>query len=211
MSDILAGQIATPTPFPGTETKTIEEMGKDLADEAGHINNRASIISDDAVSVQLRAFAIQLDERTARLAKKDPAELLNDLSGMGFAWRDIARMVGVTVPAVRRWRNGEIPSGENRRQIAQLLAFSQIIRDDHFVFEPASWMEIRIVGAAPLTPIDLYEAGNLNVVYKLAADKITPEAALDEIDPQWRERYRSDWEVATADDGERYIRLKTER
>ena len=72
-------------------------------------------------------------------------------------------------------------------------------------------MEARLVGAAPLTPIELYEAGHMEVVYKLVTGKITPEVALDEGDPEWREWYRSDWEVATADDGERHIRIQTGR
>ena len=148
MTDMLALQIETPPPFPYAKTKAIEETYKDLAAEVGYQYNRVSILGGDAISAQLRAFAMQLDGRTSRLAKTVPAKLLGELSGMVFAWRDIARMVNVTVPAVRRWRNGETPSGENRRQITQFLAFSQIIRDDHLVF--ASWMEVPVAGAARL-------------------------------------------------------------
>lgn len=218
MSDTLAQQGTTPTAglvatvaVPEPVTKTIEERAKSLAEHAGHIRNTTSLIGDDAAAMQLEAFRIQLDERTAKLAKQAPSELLAELSELGFAWRDLARMLGVSVPALRRWRGGELPSGENRRLVAQLLAFTQIIRDDHLVFEPASWMEVRIVGDAPLTPIDLYAAGQLEVIHDLAAEKITPEAALDAADPDWRNRYRSEWEVATGEDGERFVRPKTRR
>ena len=192
-------------PF-GPGTMTIDERASDIAERAGHVRNQSSLVSMDAAEVQHDAFRIQLDARPARGARQDPAELLNQLSELGFAWRDIARMVGVSVPALRRWRNGELPSGENRRRIAQLLAFAEIIRDDHLVFEPASWMEVPIVGDAPTTPIELYAAGHLDVMFDLAADQCSPEAALDAAIPDWRERYRSDWEVGTAEDGQPFIR-----
>ena len=193
------------------ETMTIAERASDVADRAGHIRNRSTLVSRDAAEVQHDALRLQLDARTARSARQDPAALLNQLSQMGFAWRDIARMVGVSVPALRRWRNGELPGGENRRRIAQLVAFAEIICDDHLVFEPASWMEVPIVSDAPTTPIDLYATGHLDVVFDLAADHCSPEAALDAAIPDWRERFRSNWEVGTAEDGQPYIRSKPGR
>jgi hypothetical protein len=197
--------------FPAQGTMTIDERARDLAERAGHIRNHSSLVNGDAADIQHDAFRIQLDTRTAHLARQDPAELLDQLSGSGFAWRDIARMVGVSVPALRRWRAGELPNGDNRRGIAQLLAFAEIIRDDHLVFEPASWMEVPIVGGAPTTPIDLYAAGHLDGVFDLAAGQCSPEAALDTADQGWREKYRSDWEIDTAEDGQPYIRPKPGR
>ena len=184
-------------------------------DKAGrryaHVRNTTTVIGDDATAIQHEAFRIQLDARTSQLVKQDPAVLLDELSEMGFAWRDIARMLGVSVPALRGWRKGDRPSGENRRLIAQLLSFAQIIRDDHLVFEPASWMEVPLVRDVPVTATDLYETGDLEIIHDLAADKTSPEAALDATRPDWREQYRSDWEVATTEDGERFIRPKTGR
>ena len=130
---------------------------------------------------------------------------------MGFAWRQVAQMLGVSIPALRRWRTGERPTGENRRLISQLLAFVQILRDDHLVFEPASWMEVPLIRDAPVTPIDLYVSGALRVIHDLAAEKIGPEAALDAVDPKWRERYRTEWEVANGEDGSPVIRPKSGR
>lgn len=202
-------------PIPGflePGTRTIEERARDIADRAGHIRNQTNLLGDDAADLQHNAFRLQLDNHVADLARQRPVALLERLSMLGFAWRDIARMVGVSIPALRRWRNGEPPSGDNRRAIAQLLAFAEIIQDDHLlVQEVASWMEVPIVGDAPVTPIDLYAAGRLDTVYDLAARQCTPEGALDQADPGWREKYRTDWEVAVADDGQPYLRLKPER
>lgn len=197
--------------LPAQRTMTIEERVHDLAERAGHLRSTTTIVGDDATAVHHDVFRIQLDTRTSKLARQNPTVLLDELAALGFAWRDIARMVGVSVPALRRWRSGERPSGGNRRAIAQLLAFAQIIRDDHRVFEPASWMEVPIVSGAPTTAVDLYVAGHLEVVFDLAAEHCTPEVALDTAEPGWSERYRSDWEVGTAEDGQPYIRPKPGR
>lgn len=187
-------------------TLTIEERARALTEGAGHLRNVTAIVTDDVADVHHRGFHLQLDTRVARLATQEPVKLLDQLADMGFAWRDIARMIRVSVPALRRWRSGERPTGDNRRAIAQLLAFVQIITDQ--VYEPASWMEMQISSAAPITALDLYADGHLHVIFDLATGNTTPEAALDSVQPDWRDRFRSDWEVAVADDGEPYIRLK---
>jgi transcriptional regulator with XRE-family HTH domain len=190
--------------LPGTQT--IEELANHVAEQAGFQRNCAAVISQDSASIHHRSLRLQLDTRIARLATGNPASLLDELADMGFGWRDIARMVGVSVPALRRWRNGDMPTGENRRAIAQLVAFVQIIRDDHFVFDPASWMEVPIASGAPLTSIDLYADGRWDLVFDLATSNCTPEQALDNAKPDWRTRYHSDWEVGVAADGDPYIR-----
>ena len=193
---------------PTSKTLTIEERVRDIAARAGHVRYSTLMVNSDAAEIQHEAVHVQLDIRTAHLAQQEPATLLEQLSNMGFAWRDIARMVGVSVPALRRWRAGELPSGEHRRRIAQLLAFAETIRDEHMIFEPASWMEVPISGDAPTTPIDLYATDHLDTVFDLVAEHCTPEQALDQAEPRWRDKHRSAWEVAAADDGQPYIRLK---
>jgi transcriptional regulator with XRE-family HTH domain len=190
-------------------TQTIEELANDLTEQAGFLRNHVAVISEDSVSVHHRSLRLQLDTRIARLVTGNPASLLEELAAMGFGWRDIARMVGVSVPALRRWRNGDMPTGENRRAIAQLVAFVQIIRDDHLVFEPASWMEVPIASGAPLTSIDLYADGRWDLVFDLATSNRSPEDALDNAKPDWRERYDSGWEVGMAADGQPYIRPRS--
>jgi transcriptional regulator with XRE-family HTH domain len=154
-------------------------------------------------------MASQLDARASQVVKQDPRALLGELSDMGFASRDIARMLGVSVEALRDWRKGDRPSQESRRLIARLLSVIQILRDDHAVSDPAAWMEVPIVRGTPVTAVDLYKIGHVEIIFGLAAANISPDGALDAARPDWRERYRSDWEVATAGAGERFIRPKT--
>jgi transcriptional regulator with XRE-family HTH domain len=218
MSDILSANLTSASGVtPSAEvtvnsrTPTMEEAARDLTERAGFARNVHSVLGEDLTEVHHRSLRLQLDTRIEKFLGRDPTELLGELAELGFGWRDIARMVGVSVPALRRWRQGEMPTGENRRAIAQLLAFVQILSEDHAVFGPASWMEAPIVSDAPTTRVDLYAAGRLEVVFDLAANKCTPEAAMDSAEPGWRDRYRSDWEVADAEDGQPVIRRKPGR
>lgn len=189
-------------------TMTIEETVRNISERAGYIRSTTTLLNGDATQIQRQAFGIQLETRTAQLVKQDPTILLDQLSDLGFAWRDIARMIGVSVPAQRRWRAGERPTGENRRAIARLLSFIQIIQEDHLVFEPASWMEVPIVSGVPITAINLYAAEHLELIFDLATEHMPPEVVLDIVEPNWREKYHSKWEVRIAEDGQPYIGSK---
>ncbi|HUB72397.1 MAG TPA: hypothetical protein VL984_18390 [Acidimicrobiales bacterium] len=193
-----------------TTEERVEELRERarLTDKAGFLRNDTASLSERAADIHHVSFSVQLDTMTTRLATQSPVRLLDELGDLGFAWRDIARMVGVSVPALRRWRAGERPTGDNRREIAQLLAFVKIIVDHGFVFEPASWMEMPVSSAIATTAIDLYSEGQLEIVFDLATHNITAEQALDLIEPDWRTSEESNWEVLVAEDGAPYIRPK---
>ena len=63
------------------------------------------------------------------LGKANVKSMLTELADLGFAWRDIARMVGVSVPAVQKWRKGEKASGDSRIRVASLLAAYNLITE----------------------------------------------------------------------------------
>lgn len=202
-----APEIEATAPVALDRTMTIEERTRKLTEDAGWLRNTSTILSEDVADVHQQSFQAQLDVKTARLATQEPVQLLDQLGGLGFAWRDIARMLAITVPALRRWREGELPTGQNRRNLAQLLAFVQIASDH--VFEPASWMEVPITAGAPTTSIDLYAEGHLGVLFEFATGHRSPEATLDAAQPGWRDRFRSDWQVLVDEDGEHYVGPKT--
>jgi len=137
-------------------------------------------------------------------------EMLVELAELGFAWRDIARLIGVSVPAVQKWRRGERAAGESRRRAASLLAICDLIAEHYEVREIASWFEMPLVGEVPTTPIDLYVGERADLVFDYASGHADPEQILTDFDPQWRERYRSDFEVFRATDGELSIRPKAQ-
>jgi hypothetical protein len=68
-------------------------------------------------------------------------------------------------------------------------------------------MEMPLVPEAPLTGVDLAEAGRLTDLLDLAAQHARAEEVLDSWRPGWRDRYRSDFEVFEAADGEMGIRM----
>ena len=114
--------------------------------------------------------------------------------------RDIARLIGVSVPAVQvatgrlgQW--GE--SNERRRR----LAACHMISEHYMVQDVAQWFESPILLGVPVTPLDLYAARHVDLVFRLASGKTDPEAVLGVFDPESRETYRSDFEVFEAEDG----------
>ena len=88
-----------------------------------------------------------------------------------------------------------------------MLAACDLIMNHFQVDEIASWFEMPLPGV-PVTPIDLYAADRTDLVFDYASEQADPERLMDEFDPGWRERYRSDFEVVTVSDGNFSIRPK---
>ncbi len=200
---------ATELPTQLSRTRTIDELVEDV----GHLRNVTRLAGDDVAEasrqvseVHHQAFQAQLNSKARDVAKRPAIEMLDELARRGFAWRDIARLVGVSVPAVRRWRQGESPTGPHLLAIARLLAFTEILRVDHLVSDVARWLEMPLVAEAPLTGIDMAADGRYVDLLDLATGHETPEAALDRWQPGWRERFSSQFEVFEAADGELGLR-----
>jgi transcriptional regulator with XRE-family HTH domain len=200
---------ANVTEFPLTRTTD------DVLTEAGHLRSRVRLLQDDTndladriETTQRSALEAELEERTTLEARQSVQDMLSELANAGLAWRDIARLVGVSVPAVRKWRQGESATGMNRRALAKLLAFVHLLAEQHMVSDVPSWLEMPLHPEAPITGLDLYEAGRLDLLYDRAGLHLTDEGALDLYEPEWRSLYISDFEIFTAEDGERGIRLR---
>jgi len=198
----------------GAETAIPEQLSQTrvlavVVEDAGFLRTRVRLLQDDVTAVGREAaethrgaLSGHLDAKAREIAKHSVTEMLDELARAGFAWRDLAAIVGVSVPAMRRWRQGEPPTGSNRLAIARLLALVEVLRDDHLVMDVASWMEVPLAEGSPLTPIDLAKAGRFEDVVDVAASHATGEQVLDAWQPDWRRRYRSDFEVFEAPDGE---------
>jgi len=195
-------------PVEVTKTRTLDE----LVEDAGDLRNRVALVGVDASEIHHWFIERRLDERASELVKRSASNLLAELSDAGFAWRDIATMVGVSVPAVRKWRLGESPTPEHRLDIARLVALVETLQADHMIEDVAAWMEIPVVQSAPVTKIDLAAARRYQDVADLAGLQSSGEQVLDGWLPDWRERYRSQFEVFEDSDGDLSIRFSdTER
>lgn len=113
--------------------------------------------------------------------------VLDTLADYGFSWRHIARLAGVSVPAVQKWRRGERLSPDSRSRLGLTLAIATFIHRRYGI-EPAEWMELAIP-PADLTPIDLFVQGRLDLVLDLASRAEPAESILSEFDPNWRQTH----------------------
>lgn len=173
-----------------------------LAEDAGFIRGEIRDLSDRVESTHRSTQLTEWAMRTAERGKEAPKELLEALAGLGFAWRDIAQCVGVSVPAVKKWRNGERITGPNRSRLAGFVAACDQVAADYMVSDVASWFEMPIVVGPPMTPIELYAQNRVDLVFQYASGHQDPETILDEVDPDWREHYRARFDVVRSGDGE---------
>ena len=200
-------------PSEGVEapTRTISEAVEGL----GYLRNRTGIRADNSLDLrcsaeQLHSESLDVHLRTLanQRVREELSALLEELSGLGFSWRDIARTSRVSVPALRKWRLGAPATGENRKRVATMAAFCDIAREEYLISEVASWLETPIHLDAPLTPIDMIANDRWDLVLRLAGtDGQDPELVLDEFEPDWRHRYDSPVEVFTGPDGLPGVRL----
>jgi len=159
------------------------------------------MLSVEAGDAHRRVYQHEWSVLTQQRQAQNPLDLLNEIADEGFAWRDIARLVGVSVPAVQKWRKGDRLSGENRHKLASLLAAHDFIASHYYVDDIASWFEMRIIDAAPVTPIDLWTTGQQLLFFEYVTRHLTPEETMNKFDPEWRERYGNDFETFRDNDG----------
>lgn len=197
---------ATPTPA----VDATQLSAQLLTEEAGAVRGDVRQLNSDTEKLHRNTTFMEWTTRTATRGKEAPTDLLSALADLGFAWRDIARMVGVSVAAIQKWRRGERITGENRRHLAGLLAACDLVANHYLVSDVASWFEMPLMSDTPITPIHLYAANRPDLVFDYASGHSDPAAVLDEFDAGWRERYRSDFEVFEASDGQRSLRPKAD-
>ena len=191
----VGGEI-TPAPvLPHTGTPTLAR----LTEEIGFLNNQAKLLHDDTTELHKDVLIKEWTATTTTLVRLDMPSLLSRLADYGFAWRDIARMIGVSVPAVQKWRRGGSVSGQSRTAAAAAGAACEVITRHYLVQDIASWFEAPIVVGYPITPLDLYSAGLVHLVFELASGNADAEAVLTVFDADWRLTYRSEFEVFEVD------------
>lgn len=175
---------------------------------ASSLVSRVTTLNEDVRTTHVEALATEWRIRTRNRSAAGVRELLGLLADQGFAWRDLARMIGVSVPAIQKWRRGEKASGENRLKLAGLVAAIDLIAAQFQIQDIESWFEMPILEGAPVTPIDLWSGNQAFLVLEFASGHLDPETALGRFDPSWRETYESQFETVRGQDGYLSIRLK---
>ncbi|MGH3771603.1 MAG: hypothetical protein ACRDRW_09445 [Pseudonocardiaceae bacterium] len=144
--------------------------------------------------------------RTNTRGRASTQQMLDELAALGFAWRDVAKLVGVSVAAIQKWRRGEGVTGANRQKVASLLAACDLACEHCGIQEVASWFEMPLRLGVPVTPVDLWACGRSDLVLNFASGHADSEQVLTGWDSRWRDRYRSDFDVFRGADGQLSIR-----
>jgi hypothetical protein len=175
---------------------------------AWELTERTSTLSERVETLQTESDELRSDVvmrewqmMSSDLVRRDMPSLLGALADLGFAWRDVARMIGVSVPAIQKWRRGGTPTGESRFNAAAALAACVLIIEHYRVKDVAGWFQAPILMGYPITALDLYSARKVPLVFELASGYADPERVLSDYDSAWREKYKSEFEVFLSDDG----------
>ncbi|MBT2551265.1 helix-turn-helix domain-containing protein [Arthrobacter sp. ISL-65] len=177
-------------------------------ERTGNLVTKVTRLNNDVRETHVEALTHEWRVLTSQRAVGRVQDLLQVLADQGFAWRDIARMLGVSVPAIQKWRKGEKASGENRHRIASLVAAQDLIASKGRIQEIESWFEMPVTEGIPVTPIDLWASGETFLVLEYASGHLDPEEALTRFDPSWRTTYESPFETFRGEDGQMSIRSK---
>lgn len=154
-----------------------------------------------------------LEEFRQKNNTKSVVQLLRELQiEKGMMWVDVARLVRVSVPALRKWRLGTgDPTPENHKKLSTLKSFLDTLNAipvSEPVSDSAAWMVLPMLTGYSVTPSDLYSGNQQSILPLLdyAARNINAEEVLDEIDPGWKSKYSTDFELFLASDG--YLSLR---
>jgi len=186
-------------------TRTLAAM---LTTEADELRYRVKDLTVDAGGVHQRSYMNEWQVRIQERTQHGANELLEQLADRGFAWRDIARLTGVSVPAIQKWRKGGSTAPGNRYKLASLVAACDFIVSHRTIDDIGQWFEMPLIQAVPVTPIDLWAAGEYGLVFEFALQHLTADSVLDRFQPDWRERYDSEFESFLAGDGELSLRIR---
>ena len=178
----------------------------ELTDTYGGLTSKVRLLSQDVEGGRRTVRSLDLDERTSTKSRLGTESLLEELStDRGLGWSEIARLCGVSVSAVRKWRAGESISSEHRRSLARIASFLDLLQEVGPVNEPAGWLNMRLSDQTTVTAADLYIAGHPQDLLEHAQGILEVEQLLDRCAPDWRTASRSEWKIVKLSDGERVL------
>jgi len=167
--------------IPRTQSASLVAISNDV-----HREVRALHV--DSAALRRSALLADLDDRQQAVAGTEPAKLLRALGDAGMSWRDVARLVQVSVPAVQKWRRGGDITGANRLRLARVVALLDVL-DANAIAEQVSWLEMPVRDGVQISRMDMLADGRFDLVLELVSDDHTTvpvEGVLDEYEPDWR-------------------------
>lgn len=118
----------------------------------------------------------------------------------GLSWSDLSRLVGVSIPAIRKWRrdtNGA--SEENRVRLLGVLAFLDVLKSKGI--DATTWLDTPFFPEFTVAPKHVFSAESTPLLIDNAIGSLSSEDLLDSVEPTWREDWRRQF-VTVVEDGE---------
>lgn len=189
---------------PTTHTEQIIEPAALLAQSA-ELRDQIGDTSTEATDLHRNVEQLNLNQLTRKLEAESPISLLNILADdFLFPWALLARVVGVSPTAVRKWRRGEAITPIHHQRLAEFVAFCQTLQDrEPRITNVPHWLEMPVDRRVDASRLDLFLEGMRTGLLELVAGRRTCEELLDEAAPGWHElavRGRQ-FEVITHEDG----------
>jgi hypothetical protein len=194
-----AGAVSEPATPPATAGELIPRVSA--------LRYQADTVNGDVVQLARDVYVLNLGERTTERERQSVRSLLQILADQGFSWSMMSRTLGISVPAIRKWRLGEGASPQNRHAVARLVALVDMLSDQFMIEDPAAWLEIPLA-ATRRTLADVFASGRVELVLEYAGRWIvSPEQVLDGFDSDWRATEAArEFETFVAADGDLGIR-----
>lgn len=162
--------------------------------------------SGDEVRSHRISQVTTLSQMTNRKAQDGSEALLEELAvDRGLGWTDVARLCGVSISAVRKWRSGGALAPERLRSLSKLAAFLDLLEDVGPIGDPVGWLMMPLVEQHTITAAEIYRSGLDQDILEHAQGQLSVEELLDRWSSSWRKDTRSDWMVVDRPDGERVI------
>lgn len=173
------------------------------------LRDSAVKLTDDVVGFHSSVQMDEVQKGASELSLEDVPDLLSTISyDLGFSWALVAKMLGVTTAAIRKWRKGNVATPANRLALAEIVSFSRFVKKINPRIDDVSlWMSTPISSETTLTAADLFAMGAKSSVLDFASGRLTATQVLDDSVSGWRENYvpDRDFKVVEAPDGMRSI------
>lgn len=181
------------------------QTARGLADRAGFLRDHLGNLGEDVGETHRQALSASLREAATAKSRKSTGDLLSELSmDRGFAWAAVADLLGISIPALRKWRKDGGVSGPNRARLNQLCAFCDLLAQ-YAIDDVAAWLDTPILADYYITPRWLYSryAQAPVALLELASQtRVDPVCWLEELDARvLAAANRRVHELVTEDDG----------
>jgi len=182
------GSIASLFVQPGTRTQvTSPDL---LVARTAELRDSVDDLSTNVETLHSNSQELQLAHVAAELELVKAPELLGELADQFvLPWALLARTIGVTPAAVRKWRRGERITPQYHQRLAEFVAFCRVLAQrDPRIDDVGHWLEMSVASSADVSRADLYIDGHRTELLDIARRSSTGEQVLDAADPGWRDR-----------------------